>query len=375
MNLIRYLERLVAKTAKAAWPAVKYYNARFERPSAKPAWAPAPLLKRRERTFPQLGWPRETDSLCPRCVKEVRTEILDGDARASASSSTASRARSRPTSSRRTARSSWRRRAPKHGTFDDVMAIDPQFLAAHRAALSRARLQGAADAAARPRHLERSSTAAASVLTVDLTNRCNMMCDPCFMDANQVGYVHELDWDEMQEDPRRLADDQAAPPDERAVLGRRADAVAALPRRHPLRAQESATSPCSARPTACASPQEPGFAKKAKEAGPAHGVPAVRRRQQRGQLAPQDRQPLRRQAARHREAARGRHRRHPRGHRRQRRQQRPGRPDPRISPIDNADKITVVSFQPVQLHRPRRGHRRRDARAASATRCRTSRTT
>src|SRR5260370_124180 len=38
-----------------------------------------------------------------------------------------------------------------------------------------------------------------SVLTVDLTNRCNMMCDPCFMDANQVGYVHELGWDEIQE--------------------------------------------------------------------------------------------------------------------------------------------------------------------------------
>ena len=36
-----------------------------------------------------------------------------------------------------------------------------------------------------------------SVLTVDLTNRCNMMCDPCFMDANQVGYVHELTWDEV----------------------------------------------------------------------------------------------------------------------------------------------------------------------------------
>ncbi len=38
-----------------------------------------------------------------------------------------------------------------------------------------------------------------SVLTVDLTNRCNMMCDPCFMDANQVGYVHELGWEEIQE--------------------------------------------------------------------------------------------------------------------------------------------------------------------------------
>ncbi|MFL6350485.1 MAG: radical SAM protein, partial [Bryobacteraceae bacterium] len=34
-----------------------------------------------------------------------------------------------------------------------------------------------------------------SVLTIDLTNRCNMMCDPCFMDANQVGFVHELSWE------------------------------------------------------------------------------------------------------------------------------------------------------------------------------------
>src|SRR3989475_10346624 len=31
------------------------------------------------------------------------------------------------------------------------------------------------------------------------TNRCNMMCDPCFMDANQVGYVHELGWEEIKE--------------------------------------------------------------------------------------------------------------------------------------------------------------------------------
>jgi uncharacterized radical SAM superfamily Fe-S cluster-containing enzyme len=37
-----------------------------------------------------------------------------------------------------------------------------------------------------------------SVLTVDLTNRCNMMCDPCFMDANQVGFVHELSWEEIK---------------------------------------------------------------------------------------------------------------------------------------------------------------------------------
>ena len=45
-----------------------------------------------------------------------------------------------------------------------------------------------------------------AVLTVDLTNRCNMMCDPCFMDANQVGYVHELEWDEI----KKILDDAAS---------------------------------------------------------------------------------------------------------------------------------------------------------------------
>ena len=41
-------------------------------------------------------------------------------------------------------------------------------------------------------------TGAVPCLTVDLTNRCNMMCDPCFMDANQVGFVHELSWEDIQ---------------------------------------------------------------------------------------------------------------------------------------------------------------------------------
>jgi hypothetical protein len=35
-------------------------------------------LKSWEKTKPPLGWPRETDSLCPRCVPEIRQQILDG---------------------------------------------------------------------------------------------------------------------------------------------------------------------------------------------------------------------------------------------------------------------------------------------------------
>src|SRR6516165_4720862 len=74
----RSLEKIASAAARAAWPLVQLYNRQFERPSPHPAWAPAPLLKRRERTFPMLGWPRETDSLCPACVKETRAAILDG---------------------------------------------------------------------------------------------------------------------------------------------------------------------------------------------------------------------------------------------------------------------------------------------------------
>src|SRR5215472_14758546 len=78
-GLIRTVERGLSRLARAVWPLAVRYNARFERPAPHPKWAPAPLLKRRERSLPQLGWPRETDSLCPRCVKEMREEILQGE--------------------------------------------------------------------------------------------------------------------------------------------------------------------------------------------------------------------------------------------------------------------------------------------------------
>ena len=37
-----------------------------------------------------------------------------------------------------------------------------------------------------------------AVLVVDLTNRCNVKCSPCFMDANHAPYVHELPIDEIR---------------------------------------------------------------------------------------------------------------------------------------------------------------------------------
>ena len=147
------------------------------------------------------------------------------------------------------------------------MSIDPAFLQRIEQPLPRARLPRAADVAPRARLLAASSTAAGSVLTVDLTNRCNMMCDPCFMDANQVGFVHELEWDEVEEDPRRLAHHPAAPPDERPVLGRRADALAALPPRDRTTRATAGYFCVQCATNGIRFAQDPEFAKQAKAAG------------------------------------------------------------------------------------------------------------
>src|ERR1700689_3827831 len=124
----RIAEHALTRGAHAVWPLVARYNRAFERPSVHPKWAPAPLLKRRERTFPELGWPRETDSLCPRCVKEVRTSILSGerDVRTLIDGKPGEiRAKIVETGGelRMT------KTCPTHGEFSDVMSIDPAFTA------------------------------------------------------------------------------------------------------------------------------------------------------------------------------------------------------------------------------------------------------
>ncbi len=197
MISVRPLEKLASKTARALWPWVLRYNARFENPSVQPAWAPAPLLKRRERSFPQLGWPRETDSLCPRCVKETRTAILDG--RTDLSELIHGKPGEIKARIVEESNQIWMRKTcAKHGEFRDLMAIDAEWMQ---------RIEGlfpGRDFESPLTPLRQHGTSSVkfgrgSVLTVDLTNRCNMMCDPCFMDANQVGFVHELGWADIKQ--------------------------------------------------------------------------------------------------------------------------------------------------------------------------------
>ena len=76
---IKYVEKGISLAATGVWHAYRFINDRIpENASFTPKWSDKPLLKSYEKTKPPLGWPRTTDSLCPRCVPEIRQTIVDG---------------------------------------------------------------------------------------------------------------------------------------------------------------------------------------------------------------------------------------------------------------------------------------------------------
>jgi uncharacterized radical SAM superfamily Fe-S cluster-containing enzyme len=197
MNVWKPVEFALVGAAKVAWPAFQLINRQFESKPFHPKWAPAPLLKSTERTKPQFGWPRTTDSLCPTCVRETRARILSGD-QSIDSLINEHAGEIKAQIIERNGRVVIEKTCPTHGTFTDTLAIDPAFLSRLES------LFPGRDFVAVTDKLHNHGTSSiqhgrGAVLTIDLTNRCNMMCDPCFMDANQVGYVHELTLPEVKQ--------------------------------------------------------------------------------------------------------------------------------------------------------------------------------
>ncbi|HZM16394.1 MAG TPA: radical SAM protein [Candidatus Krumholzibacteria bacterium] len=194
---MRAVDAALSKSAEALWPVFQFANNRLKPGKPfQPRWAPAALPRSWERSFPKLGWPRETDSLCPQCVKEVRAEIL-ADRVEPRVLVEGNPGEIKATVIERDGKVLMVKDCPKHGRCEDVMAIDPAFLSRIE------RLYPGRDFKSPTTELRQHGTSSiqygrGAVLTIDLTNRCNMMCDPCFMDANQVGYVHELSFADVQ---------------------------------------------------------------------------------------------------------------------------------------------------------------------------------
>jgi 7,8-dihydro-6-hydroxymethylpterin dimethyltransferase len=185
-------------TAGKAFDAIQFFNKWNPNPTFTPKWSDQPLLKSWEKSKPKLGWPRETDSLCPKCVVEAREKILSGeeDYRILIDEKVGE---VKATVVDRDGQVWMIKECPIHGKFEDIMAIDKNFLKWIESNFPGRDIVAHND---EDLHNHGSSTiryGRGSVLTVDLTNRCNMMCDPCFMDANQVGFVHQLEWDEIKE--------------------------------------------------------------------------------------------------------------------------------------------------------------------------------
>ena len=194
---VKYVEKALSYAAGGAWVVYDAVNRISQRPSFTPSWSDKPLLKSNEKVKPPLGWPRETDSLCPTCVRETRQEILDGkrDYKILLNEKVGE---IKAQIIERDGEILMVKECPIHGRFEDVMAIDTEFFKHLEETFPGSDIRAHND---EKLHNHGSSTikyGRGSVLTIDLTNRCNMMCDPCFMDANQVGFVHELSWDDIK---------------------------------------------------------------------------------------------------------------------------------------------------------------------------------
>ncbi len=194
---VKYVEKAVTVAATGVWAVFERLNRIKPNPSPTPKWSDKPLLKSYEKSKPPLGWPRTTDSLCPKCVPEIRQQILDGELPHEILLNEKV-GEIKATIIERDGKILMVKDCPKHGHFEDVMSIDPDFSQHLEEVFPGRDIKAHND---EKLHNHGSSTVKygrGSVLTVDLTNRCNMMCDPCFMDANQVGFVHELTWEDIK---------------------------------------------------------------------------------------------------------------------------------------------------------------------------------
>jgi 7,8-dihydro-6-hydroxymethylpterin dimethyltransferase len=196
-NPIKYFEKGLTLAAGAAWTVFERFNRIRPNPSFTPNWSDRPLLKSWQKTKPTLGWPRTTDSLCPKCVPAVRQKIIDGELPMDILRNDRL-GEIKAQIIERDGKILMVKDCPIHGHFEDVMSIDPAMFRHLEESFPGRDIRAHND---EKLHNHGSSTiqhGRGAVLTIDLTNRCNMMCDPCFMDANQVGFVHELSWEEIK---------------------------------------------------------------------------------------------------------------------------------------------------------------------------------
>src|SRR5579864_4577618 len=124
---IKYVEKAAVYAAKGAWAVYERLNRISPNPAFTPKWSDKPLLKSWEKEKPPLGWPRTTDSLCPKCVPEIRNKIVNGEVPVEILRNEKV-GEIKAQIINRDGRILMVKDCPIHGHFEDTMAIDPAFL-------------------------------------------------------------------------------------------------------------------------------------------------------------------------------------------------------------------------------------------------------
>ena len=194
---VKYAEKGLTYAARGAWAVFERLNRIKQNPSFTPKWSDKPLLKSYQKTKPPLGWPRTTDSLCPKCIPEIRQQIVDGKLPHEILLNEKI-GEIKAQIIERDGKILMVKDCEKHGHFEDVMSNDPEFFKHLEEVFPGRDIRAHNDERLHKHGTSTIKHGRGSVLTIDLTNRCNMMCDPCFMDANQVGFVHELSWEDIK---------------------------------------------------------------------------------------------------------------------------------------------------------------------------------
>ena len=92
-----------------------------------------------------------------------------------------------------------RKTCAKHGTFEDVLSTNPAFFKRMESLYFGHDFACAGHTNVHDHGPSTVRTGRGIALIVDLTNRCNLKCSPCFMDANHSTYVHELSMDDVRQ--------------------------------------------------------------------------------------------------------------------------------------------------------------------------------
>src|SRR5213595_2420188 len=124
---LKYVDKAISVAAGAAFDVVQFFNKYRPNPSFTPKWSDKPLLKSYQKSKPPLGWPRSTDSLCPRCVPEIRKQILDGHLPHEVLLNERV-GEIKAKIIEREGKILMVKDCPKHGHFEDVISIDPAMM-------------------------------------------------------------------------------------------------------------------------------------------------------------------------------------------------------------------------------------------------------